>query len=198
MMTLPGSPPKARKLCHPGQGSDTVLDGEVSAGLGVVKEAECAGPAVERHDRQVTLGDGRALPFRHGRGPVEEAATVDPDHHRLASLRVEGGVVMLDRILLTLIVAEFAYTLRGVFEKHEVSAEPFLFIGLIAVVRRVLIMTAEFEQPQTDARLNNLLLEPGMLGVLVLGLAAAIFLIRSSSGRRATHPATVQPPAPEH
>jgi uncharacterized membrane protein (DUF373 family) len=61
---------------------------------------------------------------------------------------LEGGVVVLDRTLLTLIVAEFAYTLRVVFEKHEVSAEPFLFIGLIAVVRRVLIMTAEFKQPR--------------------------------------------------
>lgn len=47
-------------------------------------------------------------------------------------------------------------------------------------------MTAEFEQPQTDAQLNYPLLELGMLGVLVLGLAAAIFLIRRSSGGGAT------------
>ena len=32
---------------HPGQRSDPVLDGEVSAGLGVVTEAECAEPVVE-------------------------------------------------------------------------------------------------------------------------------------------------------
>lgn len=111
---------------------------------------------------------------------------------------LEGGILVLDRILLTLIVAEFAYTLRVVIEKHEISAEPFLFIGLIAVVRRVLIVTAEFEQPQTDAQLNYLLLELGMLGVLVLGLAAAIFLIRRSSGRTTTQPATVPSPASEH
>jgi uncharacterized membrane protein (DUF373 family) len=78
---------------------------------------------------------------------------------------LEGGILVLGRILLTLIVAEFAYTLRVVIEKHEISAEPFLFIGLIAVVRRILIVTAEFEQPQTDAQLNNLLLELGMLGI---------------------------------
>jgi hypothetical protein len=58
---------------HPGQRRDPVLDGEVSAGLGVVKEAECAEPVVERHDRQATLGEGRALPFRHGRGPSHAA-----------------------------------------------------------------------------------------------------------------------------
>lgn len=111
---------------------------------------------------------------------------------------LEGGVLVLDRILLTLIVAEFAYTLRVVIEKHEISAEPFLFIGLIAVVRRVLIVTAEFEQPQTDAQLNNVLLELGMLGGLVLGLAAAIFLVRRSSDSRDTQPATVPPPTFEH
>lgn len=95
----------------------------------------------------------------------------------------EGGILVLDRIMLTLIVAEFAYTLRVVIEKHEISAEPFLFIGLIAVVRRILIVTATFEQPLSNDELFNLLLELGMLGVLVLGLALAIFLIRRSSKR---------------
>lgn len=110
---------------------------------------------------------------------------------------LEGGVLVLDRILLTLIVAEFAYTLHVVIEKHEISAEPFLFIGLIAVVRRILIVTAEFEQPQSDDELVRLLFELGILGVLVLGLAAAIFLIRRSSGRGATQSPTVQAPASE-
>ena len=110
---------------------------------------------------------------------------------------LEGGIVVLDRILLTLIVAEFAYTLRVVIEKHEISAEPFLFIGLIAAVRRILIVTAEFEQPQTDEQLNYLLLELGMLGVLVLGLATAIFLIRRSSGRGAARPSIGEAPASE-
>ncbi len=92
---------------------------------------------------------------------------------------------MLDRILLALIVAGLAYTLRVVIERREIAAEPFLFIGVIAAVRRILIVTAEFEQPQTEAQLFNLLFELGMLGVLVLALAAAIFLIRYSSAKTA-------------
>lgn len=103
----------------------------------------------------------------------------------------ETSVLVLDRILLALIVAELAYTLRVVIERHEIAAEPFLFIGVIAAVRRILIVTAEFEQPQTDSQLFNLLLELGMLGVLVLALAAAIFLIRHSSARKA---AAMNPP----
>lgn len=110
---------------------------------------------------------------------------------------LEGSILVLDRILLTLIVAEFAYTLRVVIATHEISAEPFLFIGLIAVVRRILIVTAEFEQPQTDDELVRLLLELGMLGVLALGLAAAIYLIRRSSGAGAPKPPTVEAPGPD-
>ena len=91
---------------------------------------------------------------------------------------LEGGVLVLERTLLTLIIAELAYTLRTDFLHHEIAAEPFLYIGLIATVRRMLIVTAEFEQPQSDQELNRLLLELGALALLVLAIAAAIFLIR--------------------
>jgi presenilin-like A22 family membrane protease len=91
---------------------------------------------------------------------------------------LEGGVLVLERTLLTLIIAELAYTLRTDFLHHEIAAEPFLYIGLIATVRRMLIVTAEFEQPQSDQELNRLLLELGVLALLVLAIAAAIFLIR--------------------
>ena len=91
---------------------------------------------------------------------------------------LEGGVLVLERTLLILIIAELAYTLRTDFLHHEIAAEPFLYIGLIATVRRMLIVTAEFEQPQSDQELNRLLLELGALALLVLAIAAAIFLIR--------------------
>jgi presenilin-like A22 family membrane protease len=90
---------------------------------------------------------------------------------------LEGGVLVLERTLLTLIIAELAYTLRT-FLHHEIAAEPFLYIGLIATVRRMLIVTAKFEQPQSDQELNRLLLELSVLALLVLAIAAAIFLIR--------------------
>ncbi|EUA23295.1 phosphate-starvation-inducible PsiE family protein [Mycobacterium xenopi] len=93
---------------------------------------------------------------------------------------LEGGILTLDRILLVLIIGELAYTLRTVLLYREISlaVEPFLFIGLIATVRRILIVTAAFEQPQSDQELNRLLLQLGALGLLVLGIAVAIFMIR--------------------
>jgi uncharacterized membrane protein (DUF373 family) len=92
---------------------------------------------------------------------------------------VDTAVTMLDRILLTLIIAELVYTLRFVLRTHEIAVEPFLFVGLIAVVRRILIVTAQFERlPSGGRHLTNLLLELGLLGFLALSLSAAIWLVR--------------------
>jgi uncharacterized membrane protein (DUF373 family) len=92
---------------------------------------------------------------------------------------VNTGVAILDRILLTLIIAELVYTLRFVLRTHEIAVEPFLYIGLIAVVRRILIVTAQFERlPAGGRALTNLLLELGLLGFLVLALALAVWLVR--------------------
>jgi uncharacterized membrane protein (DUF373 family) len=100
---------------------------------------------------------------------------------------VDTGVTVLDRILLLLIIAELAYTLRFVLRTHEIVVEPFLFIGLIAVVRRILIVTAQLERIPSGGRLlTNFLLELGLLGFLALALAVALALVRrrqpSSSG----------------
>jgi uncharacterized membrane protein (DUF373 family) len=92
---------------------------------------------------------------------------------------VNTAVTVLDRVLLTLIIAELLYTLRFVLRTHEIVVEPFLFIGLIAVVRRILIVTAQFERlPSGGRQLTNLLLELGLLGFLAVALAVAVKLVR--------------------
>src|ERR1017187_2743436 len=65
---------------------------------------------------------------------------------------VSIGVVLLDHILLTLIVAELLHTLRFVVLRGEIVVEPFLFVGLIAVVRRFLIITAELQRQAPAGR----------------------------------------------
>ena len=92
---------------------------------------------------------------------------------------VDTGVIVLDRVLLTLIIAELVYTLRFVLRTHEIAVEPFLYIGLIAVVRRILIVTAQFERPLSGGRaLTNLLLELGLLGFLAFSLSLAVYFVR--------------------
>ena len=59
----------------------------------------------------------------------------------------DAGVFLLDRILLLFIIAELLYTLRVVNIGGRILVEPFLFIGLIAIVRKVLVLTAEVQEP---------------------------------------------------
>jgi uncharacterized membrane protein (DUF373 family) len=52
-------------------------------------------------------------------------------------------VPLLDQILLILLFVELLYTVQVSFSEHGLAAEPFLVVALIAVIRRVLVVTAE-------------------------------------------------------
>jgi uncharacterized membrane protein (DUF373 family) len=95
------------------------------------------------------------------------------------------GVFLLERILLIFIIAELLYTLRLVDFGGRILVEPFLFIGLIAVVRRILVITAEAEAGTTNRDVTPFLIEIGALGVLTLALALSIHLLRRSGARDA-------------
>jgi uncharacterized membrane protein (DUF373 family) len=90
------------------------------------------------------------------------------------------AVFMLSRILLLFIVAELIHTLRLVNLGGRILVEPFLFIGLIAVMRRILIVTAEFESARGRSEVTDFVIQIGALGGLALLLAVSIFLLRRS------------------
>jgi uncharacterized membrane protein (DUF373 family) len=92
----------------------------------------------------------------------------------------DTGVFLLDRVLLIFIIAELIYTLRLVDVGGKILVEPFLFIGLIAVVRRVLVITAEFEQ---DGSAVNFLIQIGAMSALAAVLTLAIYLLRRSGAQ---------------
>ena len=87
---------------------------------------------------------------------------------------------LLDRILLILLVVELLYTVQVSFREHAVMPEPFLLVGLIAAIRRVLILTAEFGQPgaKTDSVVQHFLMELGVLTFLIVALAVSLFGLR--------------------
>lgn len=77
------------------------------------------------------------------------------------------------------IIAELLYTLRVVNFGGRILVEPFLFIGLIAVVRKVQVIAAEAEQQGLQG--TDLLIQIGALAGLALVLALSIFLLRRSA-----------------
>jgi uncharacterized membrane protein (DUF373 family) len=93
------------------------------------------------------------------------------------STRVVG---LLDRVLLVFIIVEILYTVQISFREHALIPEPFLIVGLIAGIRRVLVLTAEFGDLMTrgDDTLRNAMLELGLLTVMVLALVWALVLAR--------------------
>jgi uncharacterized membrane protein (DUF373 family) len=91
----------------------------------------------------------------------------------------DAGVFLLDRVLLLFIIAELLYTLRVVNFGGRMLVEPFLFIGLIAIVRKVLVVTAEAQEPGVDT--TGFLVQIGALAGLALVLTISIHLLRKSA-----------------
>jgi hypothetical protein len=89
----------------------------------------------------------------------------------------DTGVFALDRVLPLLMIAELLYTRRLIDIGGRILVEPFLVIGLIAVVRRVLVIAAEIEG---DVGRTDLVIEIAAFGGLAFALASAIFLLRRS------------------
>ena len=92
---------------------------------------------------------------------------------------IDSALLILDRVLLVFIIAELLYTLRLSLARTQLILEPFLIIGLVAVVRRVLVVTAQAERILSEGgNLEPILWELGVLAGLVISLAVALSLAR--------------------
>ena len=90
-------------------------------------------------------------------------------------------LTVLDKGLVLFMVAELLHTVRITVREKGLAAEPFLIVGLIAGIRRVLILTA-----QTDAnfRWNPEGIQLTVLVGLILVMALAILVWRRSEQMR--------------
>src|SRR5919107_4808994 len=80
---------------------------------------------------------------------------------------LETSLTVLDRVLLAFIFVELIDTVRvTVRERGIFIAEPFLLVGLIAVVRRILLLTAEIERASAE-EFQTMLIELGVMTGLV-------------------------------
>ena len=50
---------------------------------------------------------------------------------------------LLDRLLLVLIVAEIVHTVVLSLRTHQLSAQPFIVVGVIAVIRKILLVLSD-------------------------------------------------------
>ena len=102
----------------------------------------------------------------------------------LAGAPPQAFVSVLDQILLVLLVIELLYTVKVSFREHSLVPEPFLIVGLIAVTRRILIITAELSAllEKGDAALfHQAMLELGLLTVMVVAFVGSLWMLRKRS-----------------
>jgi phosphate starvation-inducible membrane PsiE len=103
-------------------------------------------------------------------------------------------VIAIDRLLFVLMVVEILHTVRVSFRSGTLVAEPFLVVGLIASIRRVLVITLESSQAnqygkwtsESQAILHSTMLELLVLGGLILVMVLSIYLLRRSRVRSGT------------
>jgi len=92
----------------------------------------------------------------------------------------DNVVFLLDRILLIIIFVEVLYTVQVSFRQHILRPEPFLVVGLIAVTRRILVLTAEMSKlaKETQEGFYNAMIELGLLTLLVVTLVVCLRMLR--------------------
>lgn len=93
----------------------------------------------------------------------------------------DQAVNILDDILLVLMTMEIMYTVTLSIKAHRLQAEPFLVIGTIAAIRRILLITAVSSQSLSQpGEFQGMILELGLLCVIIIIMALSIFILRRS------------------
>jgi uncharacterized membrane protein (DUF373 family) len=92
----------------------------------------------------------------------------------------ENIVMLLDRILLIIIFVEVLYTVQVSFRQHVLQPGPFLVVSLIAVTRRILVVTAELPKMarEEESIFHNAMIELALLTVLIVALVVCLHFLR--------------------
>jgi len=91
---------------------------------------------------------------------------------------VEAVLELLSGLLLVFIFTELITTIRVVIARRRVVVEPFLIVGIVAAVRRLIVISAEAENLLGTAEFRDVILEIGVLAVTVLLLGATVLVLR--------------------
>lgn len=90
---------------------------------------------------------------------------------------------LLDEMLMIFLVVELLYTVQVSFREHGLVTEPFLVVALISVIRRILVLTAQFPElaQAQESSFRHAAAELVLLTVMVVVLVGAfIFMQRQT------------------
>jgi uncharacterized membrane protein (DUF373 family) len=85
---------------------------------------------------------------------------------------------LLSGLLLVFIFTELISTIRVVIARRSMVVEPFLIVGILAAVRRLIVVSAEAENLLGTAQFRDVMLEIAILAGTMLLLGATVLLLR--------------------
>ena len=85
---------------------------------------------------------------------------------------------VLDLLLLVFIVVELLFAVRTTIARRELVAEPFLLVGVISVVKEIIVLSVKAPDLMGTDKAHDVVVNLGVLGALVLVLAAAAWMLR--------------------
>lgn len=116
-------------------------------------------------------------------------ALYDAGRLTLEAIQAQGRAAQLlevvDRLLFLLMLVEILHTVRVSMRSGRLTCEPFLIVGLIASIRRVLVVTLQSAEvmhskdwtPEKQALFQASMIELGVLAGLILAIVLSIFLL---------------------
>ena len=101
-------------------------------------------------------------------------------------------LLIIDRLLTVLMLAEILHTVRVSITSGTLDCEPFLIVGLIASIRRILVITLKSSEaaagnapvPDTADAFRSSMIELGVLAGLIMVMVVSIYLLRRGRADR--------------
>jgi len=90
-------------------------------------------------------------------------------------------LTFLDGLLLVFIVTELIHTVRAVIDENVLTTEPFLIVGIVAAIRRIIVISAEAKARLGQPEFHQMMVEEGLLAATVVALGLTIFLLRHTT-----------------
>jgi uncharacterized membrane protein (DUF373 family) len=100
----------------------------------------------------------------------------------VADLSLSDNILeLLDNLLLVFIFTELIHTVRTVINEKVLIAEPFLIVGIVAGIRRLVVLSAEVKDLIGTKEFSDAMLELSILSGGIILLTLAVFLLRHTT-----------------
>jgi uncharacterized membrane protein (DUF373 family) len=103
----------------------------------------------------------------------------------------QGILRVIDRLLFALMLVEILHTVRASMRSGGLTCEPFLVVGLIASIRRVLVITLQSSETTNTGGFTEAgeklfrasMVELAVLAVLIMVMVVAIYIVHKAHAK---------------